>query len=52
MFLLLWFIGVPSIMAAMSVYAHNFEFQIVRRELRNGMYRPASYLVANTIVQV
>lgn len=52
MFLLLWFTGVPAMMAVVSVFSSNMEFSEIKRELKNGFYHPVSYLVANTVIQV
>jgi hypothetical protein len=52
MFLCLWFIGVPSMMAVIAVFSYNQEISEIKRELRNGFYNPISYHVANTLIQV
>mmetsp|Transcript_27970 Transcript_27970/g.65187 ORF Transcript_27970/g.65187 Transcript_27970/m.65187 type:complete len:672 (-) Transcript_27970:270-2285(-) len=52
MFLCIWFIGVPSSMGVIAVYALNQEFNEIKRELKNGFYHPISYLVSNTLIQL
>jgi hypothetical protein len=52
MFLSLWFIAIPTAMGVVAVYALNQEFLSVKQEVKNGLYAPVSYLVANSIIQV
>ncbi len=52
MFLSLWFIAIPTAMAVVAVYALNQEFLSVKQEVKNGLYAPVSYLMANFIIQV
>lgn len=47
-----WFIGVPSNMGVVAVYAYNVEYKAIYREIRNGMVSPVSYLFANFILQI
>ena len=47
---MLWFIGVPSNMGVVAVYALNDEFKSIIRETKNGMVSPLSYVLAKTIL--
>jgi hypothetical protein len=51
MFLVVWFIGVPTSMGAIAVFALNHEFLAVRREIKNGSYSPWAYLISNFLFQ-
>lgn len=46
----IWFIGVPSNMGVVAVYALNDEFKSILRETKNGMVSPISYILAKTIL--
>eukprot|EP00977_Amphora_coffeiformis_P006739 scaffold1484_cov173-Amphora_coffeaeformis.AAC.17 len=48
--LMVWFIGVPSNMGVVAVYALNDEFKSIIRENKNGMVTPLSYVLAKTIL--
>mmetsp|Transcript_48887 Transcript_48887/g.122168 ORF Transcript_48887/g.122168 Transcript_48887/m.122168 type:complete len:708 (+) Transcript_48887:404-2527(+) len=52
MFLCMWFLGVPTSMGVIAVFALNQEFYEIKRELKNGFYHPLSYLVSNTVIQL
>lgn len=39
-------------MAVGSVYISNIEFNAIKREVKNGMVSPMSYLFANSVLQV
>jgi uncharacterized membrane protein len=52
MFLAVWFIGVPTSMGAIAVFALNIEFFAIRREIKNGSYSSWAYLISNTLFQV
>ncbi len=52
MFLAVWFIGVPTSMGAIAVFALNTEFFAIRREIKNGSFSPWSYIVSNALFQV
>mmetsp|Transcript_10000 Transcript_10000/g.16719 ORF Transcript_10000/g.16719 Transcript_10000/m.16719 type:complete len:592 (+) Transcript_10000:240-2015(+) len=52
MFYCVWIIGVPSCMGVIAVFAYNTEFNAIRREVKNGMVSPLSYLLANTVLTI
>ncbi|CAE7222215.1 Abcg8, partial [Symbiodinium necroappetens] len=52
MWLLLWHIGVPSCMSLSTCLAQNMEFVAVKREVKSGMYRLSSYLIAQHLIQI
>ena len=45
-----WFVGVPSNMGVVAVYALNEEFKTILRESKNGMISPFSYILSKTIL--
>jgi ABC-type multidrug transport system ATPase subunit len=47
-----WLIGVPSNMTVIAVYVFNIELLAIKREVRNGMVNPVSYLIANSLIQI
>jgi hypothetical protein len=52
MWLTIWFIGVPSNMGVVAVYALNDEFKSITRETKNGMVSAISYLLAKTVLVI
>ncbi|KAK3284935.1 hypothetical protein CYMTET_7438 [Cymbomonas tetramitiformis] len=52
MFLVMWLCGVPACMGIIAVFAFNIEFHSIKAEVKNGMYRATSYLVAKSILEV
>ena len=52
MFLAVWFIGVPTSMGAIAVFALNIEFFAIRREIKNGSFSSWAYLISNALFQV
>jgi len=45
LWLCLWHMGVPTNLAVVAVYAYNGEYFAIRREVKNGMLSPVSYMV-------
>eukprot|EP00937_MAST-01D_sp_MAST-1D-sp2_P001512 g1512.t1 len=52
MWLMMWFIGVPSSLGVVVVYVFNEEFKAIKKEWRNGMVSGGAYLLARTIIEV
>lgn len=52
MWLLVWHIGVPTSLGVVAVYSYNEEFSAIKREIKNGMLRPFSYLFSNALIQI
>lgn len=52
MFLLMWYCGVPACMGIIAVFAFNIEYHSIKAEVKNGMYRATSYLVAKSILEI
>ena len=52
LFLLMWFIGVPSSLGVIAVFALNLEFNAIKREVKDGMVRPTAYFISNAILQL
>jgi len=52
MFLIMWFIGVPTSLGVVVVYVYNEEYKAIRKEVRNGMVNPIAYLIARTIIEL
>lgn len=50
--LLNWFMSVPCCLAIVTVYFQGVELRLVAREVRNGMFSPATYLIATSILQI
>jgi hypothetical protein len=50
MWVSIWFIGVPSNMGVVAVYALNDEFKSVLRESKNGMVTGVSYVLAKFVL--
>eukprot|EP00543_Licmophora_paradoxa_P010313 CAMPEP_0202476776 /NCGR_PEP_ID=MMETSP1360-20130828/93594_1 /ASSEMBLY_ACC=CAM_ASM_000848 /TAXON_ID=515479 /ORGANISM="Licmophora paradoxa, Strain CCMP2313" /LENGTH=637 /DNA_ID=CAMNT_0049103991 /DNA_START=32 /DNA_END=1945 /DNA_ORIENTATION=- len=50
MWISIWFIGVPSNMGVVAVYALNDEFKSILRETKNGMVGAVSYVLAKTVL--
>jgi ABC-2 type transporter len=48
----IWWIGVPSQMGAVVVYALNDEFKTVVRESKNGMIQPLGYALAKSLLTI
>jgi hypothetical protein len=52
MWYVIWIIGCPSCMGVVAVYAYNTEFVSIKREVKNGMVSPLSYLLTNTLLTI
>ena len=52
LFLILWHIALPSSLGVIAVYAYNEEYLAIRKEVKNGCFRPIAYLTANFIIQI
>lgn len=52
MWISIWFIGVPSNMGVVAVYALNDEFKSILRESKNGMVTASSYILAKTVLVI
>lgn len=52
MWLNVWYVGVPSNMGVVAVYALNDEFKSILRETKNGMTTGISYVLAKTILVI
>ena len=48
-----WLLGVTSLTGGFVViYLMNIDFAVVRREVKDGMYHPATYVLAKTCMQL
>lgn len=52
MWLVLWFLGVPSSLGVVATYVYNEEFFAIKREVKNGLMSPYAYLISNVILQI
>ncbi|KAJ1420215.1 ABC-2 type transporter-domain-containing protein [Ochromonadaceae sp. CCMP2298] len=52
MFFNMFILGVPSCLCVVAVYAYNIEFNAIKREVKNGMVSPVSYLLTNTLLTI
>jgi len=50
--LLMWMIGVPANLGVAATFSMNLEFLAIKRDLKEGSYRLASYIFANTLIQI
>lgn len=48
----MWFMGVPTSLGVVAVYAFNEEFKTVKKEIKNGMYHVNAYLLSSFAIQV
>jgi len=49
---IVWFIGVAANLGVVAVFASNAEFNSVRKEIKNGMISPVSYLLAKFLLEI
>ena len=47
-----WVTAVPTSLNMIVVYLQNLELRTVKIEVKNGMYSPMAYCIANTITQL
>lgn len=52
LFLMMWFVGVPSSLGVAAVFGYNMEYFSIRKEVKDGMYSPGAYVLATTILQI
>eukprot|EP00928_Gymnodinium_smaydae_P004267 TRINITY_DN11472_c0_g2_i3.p1 TRINITY_DN11472_c0_g2~~TRINITY_DN11472_c0_g2_i3.p1 ORF type:complete len:648 (+),score=64.10 TRINITY_DN11472_c0_g2_i3:259-1944(+) len=52
MFLLGWFVSVPTMLSIICVFAANEEFNMVRKEIKNGLVKTGSYLLVSTLLTI
>jgi hypothetical protein len=52
MWLIVWHIGVPTSLGVVAVFSYNEEFAAMKREIKNGMLKPISYLFSNALIQL
>mmetsp|Transcript_10170 Transcript_10170/g.33454 ORF Transcript_10170/g.33454 Transcript_10170/m.33454 type:complete len:1546 (-) Transcript_10170:270-4907(-) len=51
-FYVFWFVCVPVAFPVIAVYALNAEFVTVKKEVKDGMYGPMAYALANGLLQL
>jgi ABC-type multidrug transport system ATPase subunit len=47
-YLIGWFVGVPTLLSVVVVFATNMEFHLVSKEIKNGMLKTGAYLSCTT----
>jgi ABC-type multidrug transport system ATPase subunit len=47
-----WFIGVPTLLSVVVVFATNLEFHLVKKEIKNGMLKTGAYLACSTFITI
>lgn len=52
MWLIIWYVGVPTNMGVVAVYSLNDEFKSILRETKNGMTSGLSYVLAKTVLVI
>jgi hypothetical protein len=50
--LMSWLIGAPAFMTVIVIAVYNLDLHVYRKEVRNGMYTPLAYVIAQTIVMI
>jgi len=50
--IMMWFVSVPCNLAIVTVYAQSKEMELVKKEVRSGMYSAPLYLGVNTLLQI
>jgi len=51
-FLMAFCVGVPALFTMIAVYGLNVEFTAVQKEIKDGMYSPNAYVLANLAIQL
>jgi ABC-type multidrug transport system ATPase subunit len=51
-FMMAFCVGVPALYTIIAVYGLNVEVAAVRKEIKDGMYSPNAYVLANFLLQV
>lgn len=49
---IVWFICVPTQLSVVAVYSYSSEFNSVKKEIKNGMLNPLSFLIAKAILEI
>ena len=52
MWYLTWHMLAPQLNCVIACFAYSEEFPSLRREVKNGMISPVSYLIANLVIQI
>jgi ABC-type multidrug transport system ATPase subunit len=47
-----WFMGVPTSLGVIGVFAFNDEFKSIQKEVKNGMYSSWAYLISSLTLQL
>lgn len=49
---IMWHLTAPALNCVIATFYYSEEFPSIRREVKNGMVSPVSYLIANFLIQV
>ena len=49
---IMWHLTATTLNCVIATYSYSEEFPSLRREVKNGMIAPASYLIANALIQI
>lgn len=52
LWMLTWFMGVPTSLGVVGVFAFNDEFKSIQKEVKNGMYSSWAYLLSSLVLQL
>ena len=52
LWLTMWLLGVTTSLGVVMIYLANTDYQIVKREVKDGMYHPLTYVIANSMLQL
>ena len=50
--IIVWYLCVPTQIAVVAVYTYNSEFNSIKKEIKNGMVSPATYLLAKGMLEI
>eukprot|EP00965_Chrysotila_dentata_P153054 5058133-Pleurochrysis_carterae.AAC.1 len=50
--LTMWICGCPASLAVVLIYLVNTDYQVVKREIKDGMYKPLTYVLAQFVLQL
>jgi len=48
----MWLAGFPTALGVVLIYVVNNDYQVVKREVKDGMYRPINYVIAQFALQL
>jgi len=52
LFFCMWLVGMPAALGVVLIYIVNTDYQVVKREVKDGMYHPLTYVIAQMSLQL